>query len=243
MQTKRKTALVTGANKGLGYEVARQLGEKGFTVLLGVRNLSSGEEAAHKLREAGSTVEVLELDLTRPETAVAAAEHIRQHHGALDVLINNAGIADKEDGPPSLTHPAAVERTFVTNFFGPLLVTQAMLPLLRSAPAARIVNVSSGLGSLTQNADPEWPFAAIKYLGYNASKAALNMMTVQLAWELRDTPIKVNASDPGYTATDLNQHSGHQTIEEGAEATMRLAILDADGPSGTFSDRHGTVPW
>ena len=118
-----------------------------------------------------------------------------------------------------------------------------MLPLLRKAPAARIVNVSSGLGSLTQNSDPAWQFAPVKPLGYNASKAALNMMTVHLAWELRDTAIKVNASDPGYTATDLNGNSGPQTVAEGVEATIHLALLDAAGPTGAYMDRHGVVPW
>jgi NAD(P)-dependent dehydrogenase (short-subunit alcohol dehydrogenase family) len=130
-----------------------------------------------------------------------------------------------------------------TNFFGAAAVTQAMLPLLRKSSAARIVNVSSGLGSLTWNADPNWAYAPVKLLGYNASKAAMNMLTVQLAYELRGTTIKVNSSDPGYTATDLNSHRGHQTVAEGAAETIRLALLPADGPTGGYFATSGPDPW
>ena len=144
---------------------------------------------------------------------------------------------------PSTTSLEAVERDFCVNFMGTVAVTQAMLPLVRKAPSGRIVNVSSGLGSLSKTGDPAFEFVAYKYLGYAASKAALNMLTVQLAYELRDTAIKVNSADPGYTATDLNEHRGRQTVDEGAVEIVRLALLPDDGPSGSFSDRHGTVPW
>ena len=243
MPTESKLALVTGANKGIGFEVARSLAREGHTVLLGARNPALGEAAAAKLREDKLDVRFVELDLDRNETFASAAAVIERDYGQLDILVNNAGIVDPADGPPSTAGIAAMERVFHTNFFQTVAVTQALLPLLRKARSARIVNVSSGLGSLTQHSDPSWPYAAIKVLGYCASKAALNMFTVQLAWELRDTPIKVNAADPGYTATDLNHNSGHQTIEQGAAETIRLALLPDDGPTGTYSDSAGPVPW
>lgn len=244
-QTKQKTiALVTGGNKGIGYEVARQLGAKGYTVILGVRDAGRGEAAAAKLREGGATIDVVALDLENADTATAAAKWIEEKYGVLDVLVNNAGIADMvDDGPPGVTNIATVRRVFETNFFGTLAVTQALLPLVKKSSAPRIVNVSSGLGSLAQNADWHWPYGAVKPLGYNGSKAALNMLSVQLAWELRDTNAKVNIADPGYTATDLNNHGGYQTIEEGSEAIVRLATLDANGPTGGYFDRNGRVPW
>ena len=238
-----KLALITGANKGIGFEVARGIAKAGYTVLLGARNPALGEAAAAQLKSENLDTHFLPLDLNDPTSITAAAKTIATTYGHLDILVNNAGIADPHDGPPSTVPLDAVERTFRTNFLGSLAVTQAMLPLLRKAPAARVVNVSSGLGSLTQNADPTWEYAFAKPLAYNASKAALNMLTVHLAYELRDTPIKVNAADPGYTATDLNHHSGPQTIQEGAEETIRLALLPPDGPTGTYSDRHGIVPW
>jgi NAD(P)-dependent dehydrogenase (short-subunit alcohol dehydrogenase family) len=147
------------------------------------------------------------------------------------------------DGPPSKANIDAVRRVFDTNFFGSLAITQAMLPLLRKSASGRIVNLSSGLGSLTHNSDPSWEFAPYKFLGYNASKAALNVLTVQLAAELKDGGIKVNSADPGFTATDLNGHRGTQTISEGATEAVRLALVADDGPTGTFSDRKGAVPW
>ena len=243
MSEDKKVALVTGANKGIGFEVARSLGKAGMTVLLGARDANRGEQAAAKLRAEGLDVREIALDLGDEGTIQAAATRIEAEHGHLDVLVNNAGITSPGDGPPSQADLAAVRRTFDVNFFGTIVVTQAMLPLLRQAPAARIVNVSSGLGSLAFNADPTSPYAEVKPLGYNASKTALNMMTVQLAYELRGTRIKVNAADPGYTATDLNANSGHQTVEEGAEEAIRLALLPDDGPTGGYFDRHGVVPW
>jgi NAD(P)-dependent dehydrogenase (short-subunit alcohol dehydrogenase family) len=238
-----KLALVTGANKGIGLEVAKSLAKGGITVLLGARNKSLGEAAAAKLREDNLDVRFVHLDLDDNETFASTAALIERDHGHLDILVNNAGIVDPADGPPSTANIAAVERVFHTNFFQTVALTQVLLPLLRKAPSARIVNVSSGLGSLTLHSDPNWPYASIKVLGYCASKSALNMFTVQLAWELRDTAIKVNSADPGYTATDLNHHSGHQTIEQGAAEIIRLSVLPDDGPSGTFSDSAGTEPW
>lgn len=238
-----KIALVTGANKGIGYEVARRLGTQGVTVFIGARNLQLGEAAAATLRAAGCDAHFVELDVTKPATITAAANSIRTRHGRLDILINNAGIAEKGDGLPGIADPEAIRRVLDVNFFGVLAVTQAMLPLVRNALSGRIVMVSSGLGSLTWNADPNWSFAAIKPLGYNGSKAMLNMMTVQLAWELRDTPIKVNTVNPGYTATDLNGNSGNQTVAEGAAEIVRQSLVPDDAPTGGFFETGGVVPW
>jgi NAD(P)-dependent dehydrogenase (short-subunit alcohol dehydrogenase family) len=240
---KGKIALITGANKGIGFEVARQLGTEGITVLVGARDPQLGEGAAAKLKTEGVDAHFIELDVTKPESIAKAAEQIRGQYDRLDILVNNAGVVAKGDGPPSVADPDAVRRVLDVNFFGVLAVTQAMLPLVRKAASGRIVMVSSGLGSLTWNADPNWSFAAIKPLGYNGSKAILNMMTVQLAWELRDTPIKVNTVNPGYTATDLNGNSGTQTIEEGAAETVRQSLVPDDAPTGGFFETGGVVPW
>jgi NAD(P)-dependent dehydrogenase (short-subunit alcohol dehydrogenase family) len=243
MQSSKKIALVTGANKGIGFEVARQIAASRCIVLLGARNEALGEEAAARLRREGGDVRYLSIDLTDPATITAAANRIEAEFGRLDILVNNAGIIDPGDGPPASSSLGAIEQTLRVNFVGSVAVTQAMLSLLHKAAAARIVNVSSGLGSLTQNGDPTYPSAAVKFLGYSASKAALNMLTVQLAYELRDTAIKVNSADPGYTATDLNGHRGTQTVPEGAAEAIRLALLPGDGPTGTYSDNKGIVPW
>jgi NAD(P)-dependent dehydrogenase (short-subunit alcohol dehydrogenase family) len=239
----KKITLVTGANKGIGLEVARQLAASGCSVLLGARNRALGEEAAATLKREGRDVRYLSIDLDDPATIAAAAGKIEADFGHLDILVNNAGIAAQGDSLPSNVSLDAIERDFRVNFLGSVAITQAMLPLLRRASSARIVNVSSGLGSLTKSGDPAWTHVAAKYLGYAASKAALNMLTVQLAWELRDTSIKVNSVDPGYTATDLNQHRGTQSIPEGAVEIVRLALLPDDGPTGTFSNAQGIVPW
>ena len=239
----KKIALVTGANKGIGFEVARQIGRTGATVLLGARNKLAGEKAAALLAGEGLAAHFMAIDVTQHASVSAAAAALTDEFGRLDILINNAGISDPADGPAPTACLDAVERIWRTNFLGALVVTQAMLPLLRKAPAARIVNVSSGLGSLAQNGDPRYPAANTKLIGYSASKAALNMLTVQLAYLLRDTAIKVNSADPGYTATDLNGHRGPQTIPQGAAEAIRLALLPDDGPTGTCSDSKGIVPW
>ncbi|WP_446743158.1 SDR family oxidoreductase [Silvibacterium acidisoli] len=240
----KKIALITGANKGIGFEVSRQVAKTGVRVLIGARNAELGEKAAEKLRGEGLDVAYLPIDVTDEATIKAAAAKIEKDYGHLDILVNNAGIADlQQDGAPSKVQQDTLEKTMRTNFFGHVAVSQAMLPLLKKAPSARVVNVSSGLGSLALNSDPAGPYYHIKPLAYNASKAALNMFTVHLAYELRDTKIKVNSSDPGYTATDLNANSGPQTIEEGSEETIRLALLPDDGPTGGYFDRHGPVAW
>jgi NAD(P)-dependent dehydrogenase (short-subunit alcohol dehydrogenase family) len=239
----KKVALITGANKGIGFEIARQIGRTGLTVLLGARNKAAGEEAAARLVAEGIDTRFIRIDVADYSSIKEAAAAISTGFGHLDVLVNNAGINDPGDGPAPTAGLEAVERVLRTNFLGALAVTQAMLPLLHKAPAARIVNVSSGLGSLTQNSDPNYPGAATKFIGYSASKAALNMLTVQLAYLLRDSRIKVNAADPGYTATDLNGHRGTQTIPEGAAEAIRLALLPNDAPTGTYSNSNGIIPW
>ena len=243
MTTSSKIALITGANKGIGLEVARGLAKAGYRALLGSRNLANGAKAASQLQAEGLDALPVELDLDRPSTITAVAAMISAEYGRLDVLINNAGILDQQDGPISTATMDALRHTMNTNFIGAAAMSQAVLPLLRAAPAARVVNVSSGLGSLTLNNDPDWPYAPFKLLGYNASKAAMNMLTVHLAWELRDTPAKVNSSDPGYTATDLNGNQGTQTVQQGAAETIRLALLPADGPTGGYFNSEGRVSW
>jgi NAD(P)-dependent dehydrogenase (short-subunit alcohol dehydrogenase family) len=194
------------------------------------------------LRAEELDVRAVPLDVTAADSPVAAAARIEAELGRADVLVNNAGVA-LEVAAVAGADLAKVRATFETNVFGLIAVTQAFLPLVRKSPAGRIVNVSSGLGSLTQNADPTWQHAAVKPAGYNSSKAAVNMLTVILANELKGTAIKVNAADPGYTATDLNGNRGTQTVEVGTEAIVRLATLPSDGPTGGFFDRSGPVPW
>ena len=244
MQTsEQRVALVTGANKGIGLEIARQVGKAAHRILLGARNVTLGEAAVSTLKSAGIDASFIQIDLNKPATLQAAAATITADYGRLDVLVNNAGTVDRADGPPSLASLDAVRRCFDTNFFGTLALTQAVLPLLRKSSAGRIVNISSGLGSLAHNGDPAWEFAQYKFLGYNASKAAVNMLTVQLAAELADTGIKVNSADPGFTATDMNDHRGRQTIPEGAVAAVRLALLADDGPTGGFFSATRKEPW
>ena len=240
--SERRVAVVTGANKGIGLEIARQLGRQGITVFIGARDEARGREAAEKLRADGLDARPLRLEVTDDASVAAAAAFLGQEPGRLDILVNNAGIAI-DDGPPSRVSLDVLRRTYETNVFGLVRVTQALLPLLRRSAAGRIVNLSSGLGSLTLNSDPSWPFASVKYLAYNSSKSAVNAITVQLAWELRDTPLKVNAADPGYVATDMNQHQGVRSVEQGAATPVRLALLPADGPSGGYFNDDGPLPW
>lgn len=238
-----KTALVTGANKGIGLEIARQLGKVGLSVIVAARDVERGTKAAQALQDEAIAARFLRIDLTDPASAEDAAADIRDREGALNILVNNAGITDPRDGSPGSAVLDAVRRILGTNFFGTLAVTQAMLPLLKKSVPARIVNLSSGLGSLTLHGDPDWEYAPYKLIGYAASKAAVNMLTVQLAAELRDTGIKVNSADPGFTATDLNGNRGRQTIPQGAAEAVRLALLDEDGPTGGFFATEGREPW
>lgn len=243
MTETKKLALVTGANKGIGFEIARQLAEAGVTVVLGARNLQRGQDAATELARVGLAVEAMEIDLTDETTIASAAEQITARHGRLDILVNNAGIVDAEDGPPSVAATAAARRLMETNFLGTLAVTQAMLPLLRRSKAGRIVNLSTTLGSLTVNGDPTSPYYEARLIGYNASKAALNMLTVQLAAELKGTGIAVNSVAPGYVQTDLTGGNGFMTPAEGARLPVEYALLGPDAASGRFVEPQGNTPW
>src|SRR5580658_4014262 len=244
MANEKKIALVTGANKGIGLEIARNLAGSGCTVLLGARDAERGPQAVRQLEQTGlKDVHFIEIDVTRQDSVQAASRQIESHYGRLDILINNAGVNIRGDGLPGVADLGVVEKVFGTNFFGALRVAQAMLPLLRKSAAGRIVNVSSGLGSLTFNCDPSWTGASTKLIGYNASKAALNMLTVHLAYELRETNIKVNSANPGFTKTDLNNNTGTQPVEVGAIEATRLALLGDDGPTGQSSSKDGPDPW
>jgi NAD(P)-dependent dehydrogenase (short-subunit alcohol dehydrogenase family) len=224
----------------------------GFTVLVGSRNLERGETAA---KEVGPDARAIQLDVTDENSIFAAAKRIRSELGRLDVLVNNAAISNTRMRPgvsveeyskstrPSNVSLDEMRAVFETNVFGVVAVTQAMLPLLCEAPAARIVNVSSGVGSLTLNSDPAFPYRSIFGPVYPASKTALNAMTLAMAIELESTGIKVNATSPGFTKTNLNNYAGTQTVEEGAREPVRLALLGSDGPTGTFSSASGPIPW
>jgi NAD(P)-dependent dehydrogenase (short-subunit alcohol dehydrogenase family) len=251
MQNK-PVALVTGAHQGIGLQIAKDLVAHGFTVLIGSRNLERGEAAA---REVGPNAIALQLDVTDQASVIAAAEHIRKELGRLDVLINNAAISNtrKLQGMSiqeytKTTRPSNVSldelrAAWETNVFGVLAVTQAMLPLLREAPAARIVNVSSGVGSLTANADPAFPWRSIFGPVYPASKTALNAITLAFAIELEPEGIKVNAVSPGFTKTNLNGYEGTETVEQGAAEAVRVALIGPDGPTGAFTRTGGVIPW
>lgn len=227
--------LITGANRGLGYETARQLIERNHTVYVGARNVEQGKAAADEL--GGRFVEI---DPTDEDSVNRAAERVRDEQVCLDVLINNAGTASPRIGAADLTADAAMEG-FGINVFGPIRVTHAFLPLLRASDHPRIVNVSSGVGSFARLLTPGSAESAVTLPVYPATKAALTMLTLQYARALDG--ILVNAADPGFTATDFNDHRGTQTVTEGAEVIVRLATLPPGGPTGTFQDRRGTVPW
>ncbi len=249
----KPVALVTGANQGIGVQIAKDLVGHGFTVLVGSRNLERGEAAA---REIGPDARALQLDVTDQRSITAAAERIRSKFGRLDLLIQNAAISNtnKQEGQSVADYAATTRPSNVsldemravwdTNVFGVLSVYQAMLPLLRASPESRIVNVSSGVGSLTTNSDPAFAYRAIFGPVYPASKTALNAMTVAMALELEPEGIKVNAVSPGYTRTNLNGYSGTETLEEGAREAVRIALLGRDGPTGAFTRWQGeTIPW
>jgi NAD(P)-dependent dehydrogenase (short-subunit alcohol dehydrogenase family) len=229
------TALVTGANKGLGRETVRRLATLGWDVFLAARDRERGSAAAEEL-----DVRFVQLDVTSEESVAAAADTVKRAVGRLDVLVNNAGVGAPSTLPGD-TRVAELREAFEVNAFGPIRVTNAFLPLLRAAEHPRIVMVSSGMGSFTVANDPRWFGLVPAQLGYPASKAALNMITSQYARAL--TGIKVNAVDPGHTATDLTGHSGGQTVTEGTDAIVELASIGSDGPTGGFFDRKGTVQW
>ncbi|HEY8561922.1 MAG TPA: SDR family oxidoreductase [Pyrinomonadaceae bacterium] len=245
--SEKKIALITGANRGIGFETARQLGEKGITVLLGARNREKGLEAERKLKTEGFDVEFILLDVDDAATHEAAAKYIDENFGRLDILINNAGIFidETENGAPvpaSRTSLDVFRKTFDTNFFNIINLTQTLLPLVKKSDAGRIVFLSSGLGSLTLHSDPNSQIYDWKTPAYNISKTALNGYAVHLAYELRDTPIKVNAAHPGSVVTDMNAN-GELSVEEGAKTSVSLATLPAEGYTGKFIYLGEELPW
>jgi NAD(P)-dependent dehydrogenase (short-subunit alcohol dehydrogenase family) len=227
--------LITGANKGLGRETARRLVEQGHTVYIGARDPERGAAAAAEL-----DARALLIDVTDEESVAAAAAKLEAEHGRLDVLVNNAGVSIGFK-PPADTTAADMLAIYDTNVFGVVRVTHAMLPLLERSDAPVIVNVSSGMGSLAITTDPERFESTLRGVAYPSSKSALNMLTSQYAKAF--PKLRVNAVDPGYTATDLNGHRGTKTVQQGAEIIVRMAMIGPDGPTGTFSDENGPVPW
>jgi NAD(P)-dependent dehydrogenase (short-subunit alcohol dehydrogenase family) len=245
MTNAKKIALITGANKGLGFEMARQLGQAGVRVLLAARDPQKGEAAAAKLRGEGLDAQFLKLDVTDKRDRAAASAFLEEKFGRLDILINNAGVSAEPlgTGKVSTTTEDAIRRTFDTNFFAPVALTQALLPLLAKSDAGRIVNMSSILGSQTLQADPASPIYNFKSLSYDASKAALNSFTIHLAHELKDTKIKVNSAHPGWVKTDMGTDAAPMEIPEGAKTGVELALVGDDGPTGGFFHLGKPLPW
>ena len=244
-----KTVLITGANKSIGFETARQLLQQGYYVYLGCRDMQKGRQAVSQLQSEGlNQVEPIEIDVDDIESIKVARKRLGEKINVLDVLINNAGIGGTIPQTPLETDISVFKQVFETNFFGVIEVTQAFIDLLRQSPEPRIVNVTSGLGSLTLHDDPSWKYYQVKPTSYVASKAALNAYTIVLAYDLRNTPFKVNAVDPGYTATDFNNHSGPGTVPDAAARVVKAAMLGSDGATGQFfSDDNvpetGISPW
>jgi len=252
MQQNNRIALVTGANQGVGLQVAKELVANGITVLVGSRNFERGEAAA---KEIGPGAFALQLDVTDRVSIDAAVEHIRKEFGRLDLLVNNAAISNTRKGELSLEEYGKISRAsnasleevravWETNVFGVLAIYQAILPLLRESSDARIVNVSSGVGSLELNAAPDGPYHRSFGPVYPASKTALNAMTLAMMVELEGTGIKVNLVSPGFTKTNLNGYAGTQSVEDGSREVVRVALLGPDGPTGTFTRwENATIPW
>ena len=244
-----KTVLITGANKSIGLETARQLLQKGYYVYLGSRDVEKGRHAVDQLHSEGlNQVEPIEIDVDSIESIKACQKILEGKIDVLDVLINNAGVGGPMPQTSLETGSDIFKEVFETNFFGMIEVTQAFINLMKHSPEPRIVNVTSGLGSLTLHDDPSWKYYQVKPAAYVASKAALNAYTIVLAYDLRDSLFKINAVDPGYTATDFNNHSGPGTVPDAASRVVKAAMLDQDGPTGKFfSDDNvletGISPW
>ncbi|THF67924.1 SDR family oxidoreductase [Deinococcus sp. Arct2-2] len=243
------TAFITGANKSIGFETARQLLQQGYHVYLGSRTLDNGLDAVAQLNAEGLTeVEAVQIDVTDQASIQAARAEIGSKTASLDVLINNAGINGGMPQSALKADISAFRRVFDTNYFGVVMVTQAFIDLLQQAPQPRIVMVSSSQASLTLNNDPSYQYYSHKGAVYHPSKSALNMYTIDLAYELRDTPLKVNAVDPGFIATDFNGHRGTGTVQEAGARLVKYAVLDERGPSGKFFSEEynpatGDIPW
>ena len=243
-----KIAVITGANRGLGFATARRLGQAGVKVIVGARTLAKGEQAAGRLRGEGLDAEALQIDVDSPAGVQQAAARVEREHGRVDILINNAGIlpeATASDADP--LDLGLFRQTFETNVFGAVSVTNAFLPLLRKSVSGRIVNVSSTMGSLNDQSDPSSPYYGVVVPAYQMSKAALNGFTVALSKSLADSPIKINSVCPGWVQTDLggaeNRAAAPTTAEHAAQIVVDMASIGADGPTGRFVDEGGTVAW
>lgn len=245
MSEQKKVALITGANKGIGLETARQLGKLGVTVLVGARDVAKGEAAVAELKKDGVDAKAIKLDVNDAADYAAVAKEIEASYGVLDILVNNAGVMlDARTGnETSTTSDKVLRDTFDTNFFAVIGLTQALLPLLRKSAGGRIVNLSSVLGSNTLHATPGSSIYNAKTFAYDASKAALNSFTIHLAHELKDTKIKVNSAHPGWVKTEMGGDGAMMELEDGAKTSVELATLPADGPSGTYVHMGEALPW
>jgi NAD(P)-dependent dehydrogenase (short-subunit alcohol dehydrogenase family) len=246
MATEKKVAFITGGNRGIGLETARQLGKQGVKVVIGSRDLEKGKVVADKLRAEGADVDVIRFDITKAADYQEAYNYFDKNFGRLDILINNAGVSKESFGAPnnaSSVTSSVLRETFDTNFFGTIELTQKLLPLIKKAPEGRIVNLSSILGSLALHADPASPIYGFKALAYDASKSALNAFTVHLAAELKDTKIKVNSAHPGWVKTDMGTEAAPMEIPDGAKTSVPLALLPATGPTGGYFHMGEPLPW
>ncbi|MBP6575604.1 MAG: SDR family oxidoreductase [Chryseobacterium sp.] len=241
--------LITGANRSIGLETAKQLSAKGLFVYLGSRDLAKGEAIVKELNEQGfNNIKAIEIDVTNQESVLAAKNNIEQEHGKLDILINNAGILGTQPQTAAETTVENIKEVFETNFFGVINVTQAFLELLKKSDKPRISNITSGLGSLTLHNDPNWKYYQVKSAAYGPSKTALNAYTIVLAYELKNSNFKLNVIDPGYTATDFNHHSGPGSVESAANFIIKHTLTEDDAPTGQFfsndiEDETGISPW
>jgi NAD(P)-dependent dehydrogenase (short-subunit alcohol dehydrogenase family) len=243
MSTK-KIALITGANKGIGLETARQLAKQGITVLAGARDEAKASQAAAELRNEGLDAHGIVIDVNDAGSIQKVFSRIERDYGHLDILVNNAGVMlDDDKKKPSEQSLEVWRATFETNLFGLVATTQALLPLLRKSAAGRIVNLSSILGSITLHATPGSPVYDAKLPAYDVSKSAVNAYTVHLAWELKDTPIKVNAAHPGWVKTEMGGEGATMEIQDGAKTSVALATLGPDGPNGGYVHMGETLPW
>lgn len=244
-----KSALITGANRSIGLETAKQLSKQGIFVYLGSRDLAKGNEVIGRLTVEGfENIKAIEIDVTNADSIVAAKNIIEQEQGKLDILINNAGVLGVNPQTATETAVDDIKAVFETNFFGVIQVTQTFLDLLKKSDAPRISNITSGLGSLTLHSDPSWKYYQVKAAAYGPSKSALNAYTIVLAYELKDSAFKINVIDPGYTATDFNHHSGPGTVESAASFITKHTLTGENGPNGQFfsndiEDESGISPW
>ncbi|RZJ67506.1 MAG: SDR family oxidoreductase [Flavobacterium sp.] len=240
----KKTVLITGANKSIGFETARQLLALDYRVFIGSRDLERGNEAVQKLKSEGfADVEMLQLEVTDANSIAKAKADLESRIESLDVFVNNAGIPGVAPQNASEVAQDNLKNVFETNFFGAIQTAQAFIPLLKKSDAPRIVNVSSDLGSLDNHSNPDWRHYDVKFTAYCASKTALNAFTVMLAYEFKDTNFKINSVNPGYTATDFNGHSGYKTVAEGAAVITKYATIENDGPTGKFFSDNGETGW